>query len=168
MIRRTLITLLLFVIAIGGALAWKYWPRTVPWEECSELYRHYAHADGIQAAYLHNYKVNDTLTIDATLLEATDSISWSSLKNNFKINNPSDQGKQAMARGEDNLEIGKLDIDNDLYKYDICVASHRDRYIAIFHTSDQSQKDIIMEIIINKIFNALITNKNYLNNEKSL
>ena len=168
MTRRTLITLLLFVVAIGGALAWKYWPRTVPWEECSALYRQYAHADGIEATFLRGYRVNDTLYIDVTLLQATDSISWGTLKKNFKIYNPSEQGRQSMARGEDNLEIVKHDIENDIYTYDICVASLRDRYIAVFHTSNQSQKDIILNIIINKLFNALITNNNFLNNEKGI
>ena len=168
LIRRWLITIALVCLAVLGAVAWQRHEHTVPWDECSEVYRHYAHADGIEATFVHDYRIGDTLTVDVTILHATDSISWGTLKKNFKIYNPSEQGRQSMARGEDNLEIVKHDIENDIYTYDICVASHRDRYIAVFHTSNQSQKDIILDIIINKLFNALITNNNFLNNEKGI
>ncbi len=84
--RRTwLISALLCLAIVGGAVAYKLWPRTVPLAECSEVYRRYADTPGINAAYIKDYRVNDSVTVCVTLLEALDSSSWDSLKNDFKI-----------------------------------------------------------------------------------
>ncbi len=84
--RRTwLISALLCLAIVGGAVAYKLWPRTVPLAECSEVYRRYADTPGVNAAYIKDYRVNDSVTVCVTLLEALDSSSWDSLKKDFKI-----------------------------------------------------------------------------------
>ena len=60
-------------------------PRTVPLEECSEVYKRYHKVEGVRATYVKNYPVNDTLTIGVTLLEATDSAGWEYLLQAFNI-----------------------------------------------------------------------------------
>ncbi len=85
MIRRSIVTICILLCAVGGAVAYKMWPRTVPLAECSEVYRRYADTPGINAAYIKDYRVNDSVTVCVTLLEALDSSSWDSLKNDFKI-----------------------------------------------------------------------------------
>lgn len=57
--------LLLTALGVGGIAVWRY---AVPMRQVSDLYRRYEHADGIAASYIHNYPVNDTLTLDVTLL----------------------------------------------------------------------------------------------------
>ncbi len=71
------------VLAVTLVLVCKYRPRTVPLEECSQLYRTYADDPHIAAAYIHNLRVNDTLTVDATLLHALDSTGWHRLMLDF-------------------------------------------------------------------------------------
>ena len=69
--RTDYITLLICLLAVGVALVVVRCPRTVPWEQCSEVYKKYSQMDGINAAYIKDYRINDTLTIGVTLLEAT-------------------------------------------------------------------------------------------------
>ncbi len=154
MTRRWIITLLLICLAAIGALAWQRHARTVPWEECSELYRHYAHADGIQAAYLHNYKVNDTLTIDATLLEATDSAGWQLLQHDFSIPQPKNPAEIAsLEEGGDVIGIiQNWKIIPDIDQFDIVTSSYRDRQVYIFHIQDSNEnKTISKAIFLHKI-----------------
>lgn len=55
------------------------WKRTY-WlfhsNEVSEYYTRYAGADGINAAFVKDYRINDTLLLDVTVLEVTDSAVW--------------------------------------------------------------------------------------------
>ena len=67
-----IITLLIVLIIVGGGLAVKFWPRTVPLEECSPVYRKYVDVPGVNASFIKNYWLNDTVSSDATLLVFTD------------------------------------------------------------------------------------------------
>ena len=70
--------------AVGvGCVAW--WRYVRPQQQVSDLYRRYEHAEGIAASYIHNYPVNDTLSLDVTLLEATNDSSWQTLCTDFDI-----------------------------------------------------------------------------------
>ena len=159
MTRRWAITILAFLIVVLGGIAYRHWPRAVPWEECSTLYRHYAHADGIEATFIHNYKVNDTLSIDITLLQATDSAGWIALKKDFNmpiVENPI--VIKAISRNKDVLSlIHTENIPAKTADLDVAVASKRDEYICIFHTANTEQKNIIVSAILDLITNSLKT-----------
>lgn len=159
MTRRWAITILAFLIVVLGGIAYRHWPRTVPWEECSALYRHYAHADGIEATFLRGYQVNDTLSIDVTLLQATDSAGWIALKKDFNmpiVENPI--VIKAISRNKDVLSlIHTENIPAKTADLDVAVASKRDEYICIFHTANTEQKNIIVSAILDLITNSLKT-----------
>ena len=83
--RTDYITLLICLLAVGVALVVVRCPRTVPWEQCSEVYKKYSQMDGINAAYIKDYRINDTLTIGVTLLEATTDSGWATLQEDFEV-----------------------------------------------------------------------------------
>ena len=159
MIRRWIITIAVVCLAVLGAVAWQRHARTVPWEECSALYRQYAHADGIEATFLRGYHVNDTLSIDVTLLQATDSAGWIALKKDFNmpiVENPI--VIKAISRNKDVLSlIHTENIHAETADLDVAVASKRDEYICIFHTANTEQKNIIVSAILDLITNSLKT-----------
>ena len=74
--RMWLLTLALSLLAVLAAVAWRCWPRTVPLSQCSEVYRRYHDTPGIQASFIKNKQINDTLRLDMTLFEADDSASF--------------------------------------------------------------------------------------------
>ena len=77
--RMWLLTLALSLLAVLAAVAWRCWPRTVPLSQCSEVYQRYHDTPGIQASFIKNKQINDTLCLDMTLFEADDSASFAAL-----------------------------------------------------------------------------------------
>lgn len=73
----------LCLLIIIGTLAVKLWPRSVPYDLCSDIYKHYAGVEGIDASFIKDFKVNDSVFVDVTLLEAKDSASWAVLMHDF-------------------------------------------------------------------------------------
>ena len=59
--------------------------RTVPLDECSELYRRYCDVPGIRAAFIKDKKINDTVFVDVTLLQAMDDSAWCVLQKDFNL-----------------------------------------------------------------------------------
>ena len=72
---------LVLVVAAAAATVVRLWPRV----EVGDLYRTYADVPGIDATFLRNFPLNDTLTIDVTILHATDSAGWERLRKDFSI-----------------------------------------------------------------------------------
>ena len=64
----------------------KFWPRTVPIEMCSPVYRNYVDVAGVNASFIKNYWLNDTVSTDATLLVFTDTALLSHVRKEIFIN----------------------------------------------------------------------------------
>ena len=80
-----IINILIAVAIVGGALTFWYMQRFVPYWQCSEVYKQYSKVEGIRASYLKDYRLNDTLTIGVTLLEAETDSGWVRLQEDFAI-----------------------------------------------------------------------------------
>lgn len=61
---------------------WKY---IFPSKEVSEIYTRYENVDEIAASFIKDYKVNDSVFVDVTMLEAKDSAGWAMLKQDFSV-----------------------------------------------------------------------------------
>ena len=83
--KNKLICVVLFVTVVVAMLAWGYLARVVPYWQCSEVYKRYSRVEGVRATYVKDYRINDTLTIGVTLLEATTDSGWAMLQENFGV-----------------------------------------------------------------------------------
>lgn len=83
--KNKLICVVLFVTVVVAMLAWGYLTRVVPYWQCGEVYKRYSRVEGVRATYIKDYRLNDTLTVAATLLEATDSAGWVGLQEDFEL-----------------------------------------------------------------------------------
>ena len=100
------IVVLLLLVVEALALSTGWWgPRLFPGCYVSDLYRRYEHADGIRASFLKDYRVNDTLCLDVTLLEATTDAGWDTLQAHFRILQLPDYLEQKIANGEDKVTV---------------------------------------------------------------
>lgn len=79
------ILLLMLLCGTGGVVCWKSCERPLPASECSEAYRRYAGREGLDASFLKDYPVNDSVAVDVTLIRATDSASWYNLLCDFHV-----------------------------------------------------------------------------------
>ena len=125
-------------------------PRTVPLEQCSEVYRRYHDTPGIQASFIRNKKINDTVAVDMTMLVADDSASFARLlkligKTDDYINYIT-QIKNPTARF-----VGAFSMDNqpatdyDYCNSDVLACFPTRKTIALFHTVTQEQYDLILQ-----------------------
>ena len=80
-----IIFVLVVVAAIVVGLAVRYVPSVVPYWQCSEVYKRYSKVEGVCASYIKDYRINDTLTVGVTLLEATTDSGWAMLQRDFSI-----------------------------------------------------------------------------------
>ena len=76
-----IVTLCSLLIIAGACLM--LMPRTVPIDQCSDVYRQYQGQEGLEVSFVKQYRVNDTTAVDVTLIHATTDSAWVSLCEEF-------------------------------------------------------------------------------------
>ena len=146
------ITLLVCLMMVGVFVAVLRWSRTVPLEECSEVYRRYCDMEGIRASYVKDYRVNDTLTVGVTLLEAEDTAAWWKLLERFNV--PKEMTEDAGSgldvctwkSPKDSPETRYnpwLSDDSEEVVLEIVSMSFKYREICVFHTQNEQERDAV-------------------------
>jgi len=151
--KRRKFNILIFVVIVGLGLAARYLSGVVPYWECSGVYRHYAHKDGVEASFVRGFPVNDTLGVDVTLLRAADSAGWECLMEEFNISKERREVAEeipefrmaewqcprnhpetiAATQGKDRIPgLTEDDIE-------ICAMDFEEREICIFHTRNAQE-----------------------------
>lgn len=78
----------LIVLATATLAVWQHHhPRQLPVSQCSELYQHYYRTEGIEAAFIKDFDLGDSVTVDVTVLKATDNAVWDRLVEEFCLDN---------------------------------------------------------------------------------
>lgn len=134
------ITLLVCLLIIGGGTLVLGWPRTVPFDQCSDLYKQYVAVEGINATYIKDYKVNDTVFVDVTLLEAIDSTGWDILKKDFEVPNLPLELQQLVDNGED-LVFTKM-ISEPAASHLLAI-SYLTKTLTVFHIENDAEKHAV-------------------------
>ena len=137
---------ILAVLLLALAAGWVFCcsSRTVPLEECSELYRHYADTEGIEATFVQGYRLNDSLRVDVTLLQATDSAAWQQLMDTMYSNYSQEARDYIMHRKKIRVRAipkGYLNLPTDtvLLNNDIVVTDAANQTELIFNLTDSNQ-----------------------------
>lgn len=76
---------IILAVALGVITLIYRWHRIFPTHEVSEIYSRYAKEEEIDAAFVKDYRVNDSITVDVTVLEATTDSAWAVLRDDFKL-----------------------------------------------------------------------------------
>ena len=134
----------LTVVGIAGAVMCQ---RT----EVSDLYRHYRDNPHLSVTFLRNFPVNDTLTVDVTILAALDSTGWDTLKADFNIKPLPDIVQKEIDNGRDIItcfmvpkENPSLPMDTlNLLNNNPVGVSQLHRTISIFNTETEAQIDAV-------------------------
>ena len=145
--RSWLITIFICLLLLCGGGAVLLLPQVVPFDQCSEVYKRYADMNGIDATFIRDYKVNDTVFINVTLLEAKDSAGWEILKNDFEVPNLPAELKQLIDNGTDLVftkSIPKSKTDTSDSPNDLLAISHLKHTLTVFHIKEEAVKHAIM------------------------
>lgn len=157
--KQFLLPAIIFLAIVLVALAVRLWPRTVPFDQCSDLYKQYANVEGIDATFIKDYKANDTVFVDVTLLEATDSVSWTTLKKDFEVPDPSPDLQQFIDSGEDLIYVKLIpkttasDTILNPYPNDVLAISPLNRTLTIFHIANAEEKHAVLHHNYKKTIN---------------
>jgi len=143
-----------FVLSLTVALTvmlWRCCPRTVPLSQCSVVYQRYHDVPGIQAAFIKNKRINDTIEVDMTLFSAADSASFANMLSFFgkseefirdisKIHNPKARFVGTFPKMA-NSSSGNIDWkDNDV----MAIFPSR-RCIAFFHIETLTEFELVLD-----------------------
>ena len=138
-------TLLVCLLAVGGAVLVKRCPRTVPLEETSELYQRYAGAEGLEVSFVQGYRLNDSVRVDVTLLQATDSAAWVGLMKDFAIPIlPPEYNELVIKNGSVSMRLfpkghPERNMDTTLLDNDYLIYYRKMQNICIFHIDEEAQ-----------------------------
>ena len=147
-------------IVLGG-IALCSWihahPRQLPYDQCSEVFLRYKDADGVSAAFLKDFRANDTTTVDVTILQANDSTSWEKLKIEFGLRTlPAEfmkmiEGKNDfimtyIAASDYKEQFKKIGIE----EMDVIAGNYTRKNIGIFHVRSKEQQHALLHYNLNK------------------
>lgn len=146
------IFLLLCLLAATVPAYIVYRSHTVLVEECSQLYRDYADNPHVTVAFIKDFPVNDTLRVDVTTLQATDSLGWETLKNEFHIISLSDNIQRKIEQGIDRVStriVSKTDptlpMDtSELLNNNVIAISRLHRTVSVFYIKAEAEIDAIL------------------------
>lgn len=148
----TIVFLTISMVTVGVRMH----TRTVLFQQCSEMYKKYAQRQDISVSFVKNYRVNDSILIDVTMIEANTDSAWYLLQEDFRIPEIPDEYKELVARSNiiNMSPMAKDDpqkIDEDPNKNDVMVSNHNKRTICIFHTNNEMQRLAIVQNEMNEI-----------------
>ena len=105
--------------------------------------------DGIDATFIKNFKVNDTVFIDVTLLEAKNDSAWLTLQTNLSIPIIPEEYRE-LFENTDAIDYwlapkGKYipPMDSVLLNNDAVAVSRKMHLVSVFHLTNETQADVI-------------------------
>ena len=127
----------------------------IPWYNAfcqTHIFDRYASHTELEVAYLENIPLNETTTINASIIIAKDSAAWEWMKNTFHVFSSSqinerDRPRYTNLRNSQNPE--HLGYDNPL-ECCLMVANYADRTIIFFQYSTIEQFKLVLNYITNQ------------------
>lgn len=152
-----IITLCSLLIIAGAYLMLR--PRTVPIDQCSDVYRQYQGQEGLEVSFVKQYQVNDTTAVDVTFIHATTDSAWVSLCEEFIPAKVPDFVKQDAINHKNMVHysfVSKDDYHIRVTKtcsngYDLFVMNTRKSSICFFHIESAEQVEPIMDLETNRL-----------------
>ena len=134
-------------------------PRTVPYEQCSEVYKRYAEVEGVRASFVKDFWLNDSVAVDVVLLEATDSAGWVRLQRDLAITPIPPEAAAIMNNNSVNIWLASkqdysMRTDSVVLNNDLIAMQYFKRSIAIFNINSEEQMEAILFYQSNSIKNS--------------
>lgn len=151
------ITILVCILIIVGGGAALLLPKVVPYDQCSDVYKKYAGMDIIDATYIKDYEVNDSVHVNVTLLQAKTDSAWTILQTDFNVTEIPEEYRELFANSNtiDYWYAPKTDYlaptDSILTNNDVITVSRNKQTVCVFHITDDDQVYSIISYKIKEI-----------------
>ncbi len=145
----SIVLLCLLVALAGGVRLFRYYlPHEGPTDA---LYEKYKDNPQVKASLLHDFRVNDTLAVDVTTLQATDSVGWETLKKDFHAFPLPENNQKKIDQGVDVISIHlapktdpTLPMDTtDLLNNNVVAISRLHQTVSIFNVTTRAEMDAV-------------------------
>ena len=157
--------LALLALALGVITLIHRWHRVFPSSEVSEVYAHYENVEGIDASFVKKYRINDSVFVDVTMLQATDSAGWKMIKEEFNIFDaddlPPEEREIFNTYFNQSIVLKKVvpgkynqQSDTNVNNNDVIAYERAKKRVCIFHTAHSTGQ----RGTSNYIFNQMISN----------
>ena len=150
---RWLIVMLAVLLCAGGVLLWKYGGRLFHDGDVSETYLKYKDVPGVDATFVKDFAINDSVCVDVTVLEATNEDGWAMLQKEYDIKPYSKEVLDILEKsgGKNKVEIKYIakdtncsHNDNILSYNDIVVISRDDCRVMVFSVDRKEQAKAVL------------------------
>ena len=145
----SIVLLCLLAALAGGVRLFRYYlPHEGPTDA---LYEKYKDNPQVKASLLHDFRVNDTLAVDVTTLQATDSVGWETLKKDFHAFPLPENNQKKIDQGIDVISIHlapktdpTLPMDTtDLLNNNVVAISRLHQTVSIFNVTTRAEMDAV-------------------------
>lgn len=150
----------ILAVALGVITLVHRWHRVFPSDEVSDIYMKYAEREDIDVSFVKKYRVNDTVFVDVTLLEAKDTTAWEELCKDFDIASitqfPVEFRESLTVSNSYSLRVIKDSTDTDCgveYSRNVIIFSYPKMSMCIFHNMNYKQYNAIVDKNVKNISN---------------
>ena len=140
---KVLTLVLLLAAAVPPLVIW--WPRITPFHKVSDLYHRFEDNEHVDASFVKDFKVNDSVTVDVTVLKAMDDSGWALIRQNIRIL-PLTEELLEIIGDEQYSEFCllpkkdySLRMDSVLLNNDVVAIRHFDSMVSVFHIETEVQ-----------------------------
>ncbi len=136
------------LVELAAFTLWKRWYWFFPTHAVSEVYTRYADTDGLNVVFFKDYKINDTVFVDVTFLEATTDSAWLLLQDEFNIMDFPPEMSAPTDANTVNFWLAphndyKQPMDSIIQHNDIIVVSFFNKAVAVFDIQSEKEIDAI-------------------------
>lgn len=148
---------IILAIALGAITLVFRWYRIFPTDEVSELYTRYEHVEGLDVSFIKDFKVNDTVFVDVTMLEAKTDSAWTTIQTDFNVPIIPEEYQELLANYNSvdswlaPKENYKLPMNPNISNNDAIAVLRKERTISVFHTRKDTPIDDIFTHKLNKL-----------------
>ncbi|MCQ2260763.1 MAG: hypothetical protein MJZ77_05185 [Bacteroidales bacterium] len=148
---------IILMIALGAITLVFRWHSIFPTDEVSELYTRYEHVEGLDVSYIKDFKVNDTVCVDVTMLEAKTDSAWTTIQTDFNVPIIPEEYQELLANYNSvdswlaPKENYKLPMNPNISNNDAIAVLRKERTISVFHTRKDTPIDDIFTHKLNKL-----------------
>lgn len=141
-------------------LSWTVLHRRLASPEYSDEYHLFKDSRHIAAAYVRDFRVNDSLLVDVTTLVALDSVGWDSLQRHFHLEDIWERYSVELGEGKDIILSMRYSPDTNAVpdtgqRHFFLAASKLKQMVSIFHTQTREQERAILEYNFNKTYKSI-------------
>ena len=137
------------VVALGAVQLTHRWHHIFPTEEVSEAFKRYVDDESVAVSFVKGYRVNDTLMVDVTLVEAKDTAAWERICGDFhitSINMLPEELRELFLEGNAfgyTTEEGEKGTER---RITVNVYSRKNMTVCVFHELDEGGYDALLDV----------------------